>query len=375
MKRHALIPIFLIVLVDMLAMMMIVPLLPFYAERFGANPIEIGFLASSFAIFQLFASPFLGSLSDRIGRKPVLILSQAGTFLGFILMASASSLWMLFVARIVDGITAGNLPIAQACIADVTEPGDRARAFGIIGVAFGLGLVLGPAVSGLLAAKSLLYPVYAAAGLSALSMLVTFFLLPDVRAAGATERARVSDFFQRSTLAPLLFQFLLFVFVFAYFAQNLALFCQGRFGFGPTEVGYAFAYCGVLGVLIQGVLMGRLVRVFGESRLVKMAFLADILGYGLLGFSGSLPMLYLSCTLFSIGNSTLRPVLTSLITQRVSKNEQGAVLGLTGSLQSFGQVVAPPIGAIFIQQEMLTLWVLCWRLFAFSHSCRFDRGK
>ncbi len=143
MPRGPLIAIFLIIFVDLFALMLIVPLLPFYAQNFGANAMEIGFLGSAFAICQLVASPILGTLSDRVGRKPVLIFSQLGSLLGFFLMAGAKSLWVLFLARIIDGFTAGNMPIAQAVIADVTAPEHRARAFGLIGVAFGLGLILG----------------------------------------------------------------------------------------------------------------------------------------------------------------------------------------------------------------------------------------
>jgi multidrug resistance protein len=377
MSRSPLVPIFLIVLVDMLAMMMIVPLLPFYAQHFDASAVAIGFLASSFAICQLVASPVLGKLSDRFGRRPVLIFSQAGTLLGLLLMAFANQLWILFAARIIDGITAGNLPLAQAAIADVTAPKDRARAFGIIGVAFGIGLILGPAVSGLLAAYDWVYPIYCAAGLSFLSIVTTWFLLPEAPPpAGTPENAGESwlrrgvlgalsffGLFKRPALAFLLGQFFVFVFAFAYFAQGIGLFSQGRLTwagepFGPTEVGLTFAYCGVLGIVIQGRLIGRLVSWLGESRLVQVGFFCDVTGYAVLGFSSNLLIFLLACTLFSFGNSTLRPSLTSLVTQRAGRAEQGAVLGVMGSLQSIGQVVAPPLGGVLIDGELLTWWGL-----------------
>lgn len=356
----ALLPIFLIVLVDLLAMMMIVPLLPFYAQRFGASPVEIGLLASSFAVCQLVAAPLLGRLSDRVGRRPVLVLSQLGTCLGFVLMLFATKLWVLFLARVIDGVTAGNLPIAQAYIADATPPGARARAFGIIGVAFGLGLVLGPAASGLLASYDWNYPILCAAALSFLSMIVTWTVLPPETARSTEERAgalsTLTGYFKSRAVAPLLLQFFVFVFAFAYFAQGLGLFAQGRFTYGPTEIGYLMAYCGVLGIVIQGFLIGRLARRFGEARLARLGFLADAGGYLALGLATTPEGLVAACTLFSFGNSTLRPSLTSLISQRVRREDQGAVLGITGSLQSVGQIVAPPLGGLLIERGWLTGW-------------------
>ncbi len=369
MHRYSIIPIFLIVLVDMLAMMMIVPLLPFYAQSFGASAVTIGFLGASFAVCQLIAAPLLGRLSDRVGRKPVLVFSQIGTLIGFILMAFANQLWILFVARILDGITAGNLPLAQAYIADTTPPENRAKAFGVIGVAFGIGLVVGPAFSGWLAAYSWKYPVYCAALFSLLSIFATVILLPaptqetiDLKIQSSPKR--FWSLFSETRILNLLLQFSVFVFAFSYFAQGLGLFAQARFlnrdgkPFGPTEIGYLFAYCGVLGIFIQGWLIGKIVPRYGETRLVRIAFLCDIVGYALLGFSTTLPLLILSCTLFSFGNSMLRPLLTSLITRNVSREEQGGVLGVTSSLQSLGGVITPPLGGILIDTAQFTPWAL-----------------
>ncbi len=362
MKRAPLFSVFLIVLVDMLAMMMIVPLLPFYAQRFGASALSVGFLASSFAVCQLFAAPLLGRLSDRVGRKPVLIASQVGTLAGFLLMAFANSLWLLFAARIIDGITAGNLPLAQACITDLTKPEERAKAFGIIGIAFGIGLVLGPAASGLLAAQDWSYPMYAASLLSAVSIVVTALFLPSVKPVaeeGTKNVTSFAGFFSRPELGPLLGQFSVYVVMFGLFTGGLALFTEGRFAFGPTEVGYAFAYCGLLGVFIQGFLLGKLVPRFGEKRLVQAAFALDILGYACLALSTGIGGLILACTFFSFGNSLLRPVLTSLISKAAGANEQGAVLGCASSLQSLGQTVAPPLGGLLIDRGQFTAWALC----------------
>jgi MFS family permease len=169
--------------------------------------------------------------------------------------------------------------------------------------------------------------------------------------------------FKRPALGLLLGQFFVFVFAFAYFAQGIGLFSQGRLTwagrpFGPTEVGLTFAYCGALGIVIQGGLIGRLVSWMGERRLVQVGFFCDVMGYAVLAFASNLLLFLLACTLFSCGNSALRPSLTSLVTQRAGRAEQGAVLGVLGSLQSIGQVVAPPLGGALIDAELLTWWGL-----------------
>src|ERR1700732_588854 len=158
-----------------------IPLLPFYAEKLGASAEQVGWLIGIYAACQLFSGPLLGRMSDHTGRKPLLLVSQAGTFAGFLIAAFAPSLWILFVARAIDGCTAGNLSLAQAYISDVTEPKDRAKSFGIIGIAFGLGFLIGPAISGFLARYDYKYPIFAAAALSATSILATSLLLPSVK--------------------------------------------------------------------------------------------------------------------------------------------------------------------------------------------------
>src|SRR3954469_1106115 len=181
MRRSPLLPIFLIVVVDVLGLTIMFPLLPFYAEHFGASPTVVGLLVSSYALCQLVAGPVLGQISDQVGRKPVLLVSQLGTFAGFLVLATAPNLFFLFVGRVIDGLTAGNLSIAQAYIADVTAPKDRARSFAVIGIAFGIGFLIGPGLSGYLSAHYGFHvPILGAAGLSLTSILGTTFLLPAV---------------------------------------------------------------------------------------------------------------------------------------------------------------------------------------------------
>src|SRR5438874_12822575 len=183
MRRSPRLPIFLIVVVDVLGLTIMLPLVPFFAEQFGASPAVVGLLVSSYALCLLVAGPALGSISDQLGRKPVMIVSQVGTFIGFLILAAANSLWIVFAARIIDGLTAGNLSIAQAYIADVTTPKDRAKSFAVIGIAFGIGVLVGPGVAGCLSARSGFHvPILCAAALSLTSILGTLFLLPAVAA-------------------------------------------------------------------------------------------------------------------------------------------------------------------------------------------------
>ncbi len=376
MRRSPLLPIFLIVCVDVLGLTIILPLLPFYAEKLGASPSQVGMLVSTYAVCQLVAGPLLGRLSDRTGRKPLLLVSQMGTFAGFLVLASAGSLWVVFLSRAIDGLTAGNLSLAQAYIADVTEPKDRASAFGYIGIAFGLGFLVGPAISGLLAHYDYRWPIYAAAALSALSILCTATLLPSTKphaeegeAGPGGKRLSLLDwgtylgYFRRPALASLLWQFFLFTFSFATFTSGFALYAERRITFAghfftAREVGLTFAWSGFLGILLQGGLIKRLVARFGEPALITAGWLGLSSGYVLLAFTTGIPMLALASTVSSFGHGVLRPTLTSQITQHVGRSEQGVVLGLNQSLMSVSQIVAPLIGGYLIDKSLLIPWAL-----------------
>jgi len=375
MKKSPLLSIFLVVLVDVLGLTIILPLLPFYAESMGATPSMATLLFSAYAISQLIAGPPLGHLSDRIGRRPVLLVSQMGTCAGFLIMAYAQSLWLVFLARIIDGLTAGNLTVAQAYIADVTEPEHRAKAFGIIGIAFGLGFLVGPGVSGFLAEYGNTFPIFAAAGLSFTSILCTYFLLPSVVAHphpelehGLSRWSAFTEAFRDKSLGPMLWQFFAFTFAFSTFFSGFALYAERRFTyndipFGTQEVAYVFAFSGLIGVLIQGGGMGRLVKMFGENRLVKMGFGTMALGFILLAGVRGIPYLLLAVALLTFGSAVLRPSLTALITTRTPRHRQGMIIGLMQSLMSIAQIVAPAIAGFLIQTQLLSMWAVAGTVF------------
>jgi MFS transporter, DHA1 family, tetracycline resistance protein len=367
--RAPLLPVFLIVLVDVFGMTLVIPLLAIYAETFGATPLQATLLVSVFAVCMLVSGPLIGHASDRHGRKPLLLLSQIGTFIGFVVLAQATSLWMIYLSRIIDGATAGNLSIAQAYIADNTPPEHRAKAFGLIGIAFGLGFFIGPALTGFLAGQyGHTAPIYLAAAMSATSILATAVLLKDdnaprVRAVtwAPFHWRTYAQYFARPALRPLLFQFLFFMLSFSMFISGFALFAERRFEwngqpFGPREIGYVFGFVGFLGIILQGLLIGPLVKRYGETVLSVAGFAALVAGYLALGLATTIVLLLVVAVISGFGNGVLRPSLTSLITHQAGQHEQGIVLGITQSLSSLAAIGAPVVAGLLIERQLLTAW-------------------
>jgi multidrug resistance protein len=357
------------VAVDVLGLTLMIPLLPFYAESLGASPAQVGWLIGIYAACQLVSGPLLGRLSDRIGRKPLLLVSQAGTCVGFIVTAYAPSLWVLFLARAIDGATAGNLSLAQAYISDISRPEERTRSFGIIGIAFALGFLIGPAISGFLAQYDYRYPIFGAAALSAASIATTWILLPSVRP-GTEARGRMSLFdwasyaayFRQPLLSSRLWQFFLFSLGFALFTSGMPLFVERRLTwngmpFGPEQVGYTWALAGFCGIFWQGPALGRLAKRFGENVLSRAGFAGYVGGYSILAFTQSIASLGAATVVMSVG-SLVRPALTTLITQAAGREEQGAVLGLTQSLTSVSMIIGPLASGYLIEHGLLTTWGL-----------------
>jgi MFS transporter, DHA1 family, tetracycline resistance protein len=386
-RRSPLLPIFLIVLVDIVGFTLVIPLLPIYAEHIGgATAFQATLIFSIFAVCQLFSGPVLGQISDRVGRKPMLIVSQIGTVAGLLVLARAQTLPMIYLARIIAGLTAGNLSIAQAYISDNTEAKDRTKSFAIIGIAFGIGFSLGPFITGYLVKYGMSTPIYAAAGLSLLSILCTSALLPGGKPPhnlpaesasvgpggkrlGVLSWGRYADYFKRPILGGMLVQFFCFAFAFSTFIAGFALFAERTFSvggrpFGPREVGYLFAYVGVLGIILQGGLIGRLVKRFGEGALVAAGFGSLVIGYFALGLVHTVEPLVLVATISSFGNGVLRPSLTSLVSQNAGRHEQGLVLGLTQSINSLAQALAPGLAGLLIERGLLSPWAWVAALFA-----------
>ncbi len=366
-----LIPIFLVVAVDVLGFTLILPFLPFYAEHYGASPMTVGLITSSFAICQFIAGPILGRISDRVGRKPTLLVSQIGSFVGFLVLGGANALWLIFLARIIDGFTAGNLTIAQAYISDVTKPEERTKAFALIGIAFGSGFVIGPPIAGFLSKYGYQWPAYAAAGLSLLSIIGTITLLPKVpRSAplndGIGRIKRMTQYFERPMVRRHLLEFLAFTLSFATMTTALPLYLERQMGYDAEHTGYIYAFSGVIGAAIQGGLIGRLVKRLGEMRLAIIGFITMAIGYSLLGYVNSLAFLLILTGIGSFGGAVVRPCLTTLITRSVGRHEQGAALGVSQSLASIAQILGPLIGAFFIEHGEIVLYGFAGAFFSLA---------
>ena len=349
-------PLFLIVVTDLIGFGIIIPLLPFYAEHFEATPATVGLLMATYSLTQFIAAPMWGRLSDRVGRRPVLLLSLGGAVFCYLWLAFAYELWVLFAARALGGFMAGNISAAFAYVADTTTPANRAKGMGLIGAAFGLGFVAGPAIGGILAGPDpanadFQSPALAAAGLSLLALILAVFLLreslsAEIRARIAAQPrhqrwTRFKEALGRPNVGLLIAATFLATFVFAGMEATFAMWTERRFGWGPEQNGYVFALVGILGAAIQGGLMGRLARRFGEARLIVQGALALGVGLALLPFVDSLPMLLLAMVVAAYGFSVTTPALNSLISLQVGDDEQGGVLGVGRSAATMARVMGP----------------------------------
>ena len=360
MNRSPLLVILLTVFIDLVGFGIVIPVLPYYlsSDKFRASPLALGLLFASYSAMQLIFSPVMGRLSDRYGRRPVLLVSLIGTGIGFYVLGAAGSLWMLFAGRIFSGITGGNISTAQAYIADVTTPEDRAKGMGLFGAAFGLGFIFGPAIGGILSKWHLSAPFYFASALAFANALLLYFTLPETVTADHPARQVQrgwSHFFRQlrhRRLALVLAIYFLFVFSFSIMTTDFAYYTMYRFGYDAQHNGYLFAYIGILAVVVQGVLIGGLVKRYGELPLVLVGALLLTAGLVVLPLvgpaAGGLLGLLGVVTMFSFGNSFATPTLTSLASKSVGAAEQGGVMGVTQSAASLARTVGPLIGGWLI---------------------------
>jgi DHA1 family tetracycline resistance protein-like MFS transporter len=347
-QRSPLLVIFLVVFIDLLGFGLILPLLPFYAESLGASEVQIGVLLVAFAAMQFIGAPILGSLSDRFGRRPLLLVSQIGTVIAFLMLGVADSWAMLLASRLVGGLMGGNITVAQAYISDVTDEQHRAQGLALIGAAFGLGFILGPVVGGWLATFGFSVPAYTAAAVALITVIFTAVAVPEPPQRVASGRggpiAALRNVFVVGA-RPALRQIYLTTFLSALgliaFQSCFALFAERRFGFGPRETGLLLAYVGVVTVILQIGFTGRLVKRFGEQRLVFVGTI--LLGLSLLttALAPTWPMLLFSFLLIALGPGLINPNLQSLLTLSSDADERGQVLGVFTSVDSLARMIAP----------------------------------
>ena len=382
MKNTRLIIIFIIVFIDLLGFSLILPLLPFYAELYGATPAIVGLLVASYAAAQLVGAPLLGRLSDRYGRRPVLLISVAGTFAGFLLLGFADPvgrflsnifapqsanvfiIGVLFFSRILDGLTGGNITVAQAYISDITDEQNRAKSLGLIGAAFGLGFIIGPAVGGTLSQWGYNLPAFVAAAISLLNLISIYFFLPEsltneLRNFGLHRKRTpftVKALFQalqRPIIGPLLHVRFFYGLAFATFQSIFSLYAQS-IGLNSQTTGYVLAFVGLLSVIVQGGLIGILTKRFRENWLIITGLW--LMSGALLAwaFTTNLGILLVVLIPLSLSGGVLNTVIQSAITKSVSKEEVGGMLGIAGSLEAITRVIAPSVGGYLLQR--LGIW-------------------
>jgi DHA1 family tetracycline resistance protein-like MFS transporter len=351
-RRHASLAIlFVIVFIDLLGFGMVIPVLPLYAKTLGGQEAWVGLLSSGYSAMQFVFAPIWGRLSDRIGRRPVLLVSIAMTALAFALYGLAGSFAWLLVARLFAGVATANIAIAQAYVADVTTPETRAKGMGLIGAAFGLGFVLGPAFGGLLSRWSLAAPSFAAAGLAAVNLVAAWFVLgePSQRQAaghGARPRglAALRTELSKPGVLALIAIYFLAIAAFSAMENTYAFLATDRYGLDTQKVFYLFAYIGVIVVVVQGGLIGPLTRRFGEKRLLVAGLLLQCAGLGALPFATGLAGLLLATAPLALGSGLTSPALSSLLSRLARADDQGGTLGLGQSAAAFGRIVGPEAG-------------------------------
>ena len=370
-SRSPLVIIFITIFIDLVGFGIVIPVLPLYAERYGASEATVGILLAVYSAMQFLFAPILGRLSDRVGRRPVLLVSLLGTSAGFLLMGlaprmpvgffifgMAPTLVWLFIARIIDGISGGNISTAQAYIADVTSPEERSKGMGLIGAAFGLGFIFGPAIGGLMSHVSPAAPFFFASAMAAANATALYFLLPESLSREhrkqARRRASVSEIFERGGgwhLKAIMAAYFFATIGFAMLTATYALFANHRFNFDAIHTGYMFTYVGVLGAIIQGGLLGRLVKLFGEKILAVSGTAIFAASMFALPSTATLTTLIFASTGIAVGNSLMTPTLNGLASKSVSAAWQGRMLGVMASVASLARIIGPVLGGWLLSRD------------------------
>ncbi len=339
---------FVVVFVDLLGFGMVIPVMPRYAAELGAPTAWIGLLLTGYSAMQFFFAPIWGRLSDRLGRRPVLLASIGMTAVGFVGYSLAPSFGWLLASRLFAGAATANLAIARAYVADVTTPENRSKGMGLIGASFGLGFILGPALASWLSHYALAAPGYAAAALSLVNLVAAWFILPEPsQRTVAARRPRfeaLTGELRHPGIRRLLLTSFISILAFAALEATFSLFAKDVFQLDQSHVGYVFAYIGVLAVVMQGGLIGPLTRRFGEARLLVAGLALQAVTFALLPYVGSVGGMLAVLAPMSIGSGLTQPSLSSLLSRMARKDDQGGTLGIGESASAMGRIIGPEAG-------------------------------
>lgn len=371
--------IFTTVFIDLVGFGIVIPVLPLYAEspEFRATPFEVGMLFAVYSWMQFFFAPVLGRLSDRYGRRPILFFSILGSAVGYFLVGWAATLALVFVGRIVSGVTGGNISTAQAYIADVTSKENRAKGMGLFGAAFGLGFVFGPAIAGILSKYGIHVPFYFAAILSLINALAVYFVLPEsvkrssaeTEPAGGNRFSQIIDSFREPQFGLINLEYFLLIAAFSIMTAAFVLYTAYRFNYNAEQNGYLFAFVGVVSILAQGGLFHTLAKRFGEAVLAAVGCFAMVFALFGLPFVGPTPgsnfsvpfvgqisvglvFLLVFCILTAVGNSLASPALTSLASKVSHEHEQGKSLGILQSSASLARAIGPTVAGVLLNNSL-----------------------
>jgi MFS transporter, DHA1 family, tetracycline resistance protein len=351
-KRSPLIIIFFTVFLDLVGFGIVLPMLPYYAESYGASALVVGLLSTSYSLMQFIFTPVWGRLSDRHGRRPLILLSLTGSCVGFLIFGLAHSLLFLFIGRMVAGVAGAIIPTTNAYIADVTTPETRAKGMGLVGAAFGLGFILGPAIGGILAPYGYEKAPLLASAMAATNLLFAYFKLPESLTEETRGRA-LSRRFDFDTLKSalchprvgiLLLLYFVVTFAFSNMEATFALLNEHEYALGARQTGYLFTFIGVIMSLVQGGLVGRAVKRFGEKACISFGTFTMIFGLVLMPFAPSMLLYCLIMAVLSLGAGINNPALTGLLSRSSEADEQGGIMGIAQSLSSLGRILGPAWG-------------------------------
>ena len=359
--------IFVTVFIDLIGFGILIPILPLYAQTapYNASPFEVNMLFAIYSWMQFFFAPVLGKLSDRYGRRPILYVSLMGSAVGYLVLGLANTLFLVFLGRIISGITGGNISTAQAYIADVTSKENRAKGMGLFGAAFGLGFILGPAIAGFLSKYGIHVPFYFAGILSFVNATALYFILPESVKKGRPQPERKNrlaeliESLRQKEYGILNLIYFLLITSFSIMTAAFVLYTAFRFGYNAEQNGYLFAFVGVISVIGQGVLFGRLAERVGEGALTAIGCLlmfASLFAIPIVGpSSGGLAALLIGCTFMAFGNSLASPAIVSLVSKISHEDEQGKSLGIMQSGASLARAIGPTVGGFLLNNSLNTI--------------------